>query len=117
RYGPEVEKYRTAARSERSFNYREDHGAYHMFLVESQEKASRRSAAEGANMFTWEQLQRDGMWIIGDPDYVTQEMRRQQALLGVGTFFLYIPFSTLPLAQATASIELFAREVLPNLRD
>jgi alkanesulfonate monooxygenase SsuD/methylene tetrahydromethanopterin reductase-like flavin-dependent oxidoreductase (luciferase family) len=115
RYGPEVERYRTAQRSERSFRYREDNAAYHAFLVEDQERAAARGGTEPA--FTWDQLQRDGMCIIGDPDYVVQEMRRQQAVLGVGTFFLYIPFSTLPLAQATASIELFAREVLPHLRD
>ena len=44
-------------------------------------------------------------------------MRRQAAVMGVGTFMLYGPFATLPVAQATRSLERFAREMLPGLRD
>jgi hypothetical protein len=48
---------------------------------------------------------------------VTAEMQRQAAAMGVGTFMLYSPFATLPVARATQSLELFAREVLPAVRD
>lgn len=102
----EVEAYRDASRSERSFAYKKGTAAGHQFLAETE-----------AGRYTVDQLQRDGFCIIGDPDYVTREIKRQQEALGVGTFITYIPFSNLPLPMATKSIELFAKEVLPNLRD
>ena len=65
---------------------------------------------------TFERFQREGYCIVGEPDYVIAEMRRQEQALGVGTFLTYIPFGTLPAALATKSVELFAREVLPHVR-
>jgi alkanesulfonate monooxygenase SsuD/methylene tetrahydromethanopterin reductase-like flavin-dependent oxidoreductase (luciferase family) len=82
--------------------------------------AGTREAAAGppaAPEITFERFQREGYCIIGDPDYVAAEMRRQAAVMGVGTFMLYSPFATLPVAQATRSLELFAREVLPAVRE
>jgi alkanesulfonate monooxygenase SsuD/methylene tetrahydromethanopterin reductase-like flavin-dependent oxidoreductase (luciferase family) len=57
------------------------------------------------------------MCIVGDPDHVATEMRRQAEIMGAGVFLTYIPFGTLPVPQAMKSVELFAREVLPNVRD
>jgi alkanesulfonate monooxygenase SsuD/methylene tetrahydromethanopterin reductase-like flavin-dependent oxidoreductase (luciferase family) len=66
---------------------------------------------------SYERFQRDGFCIVGDPDYVIAQIRQQQQALKVGTFLTYVPFGTMPVAQAQQSIELFAREVLPHLRD
>ncbi len=99
---PEVERYRAGGRTPRSFAYK---------------SAEQRHWPEGQTGHTFESLQHDGYCIVGDPDYVSREILRQQHELGVGTFLTYIPFSTLPLDQATRSIELFAAEVLPHLRD
>ena len=78
--------------------------------------ADKSPTAPVAGEFTFERFQREGYSIIGDPDYVIAEMRRQQEILGVGTFRTYIPFGTMPVAQAQKSVELFAREVLPHVR-
>jgi len=48
---------------------------------------------------------------------VIRQIRYQQKQLGAGTMMVYAPFATMPLDMATKSMELFAREVLPNLRD
>ncbi len=58
-----------------------------------------------------------GLCIVGDPDSVIRQIRSQQKQLGAGTMMVYAPFATMPLDMATKSMELFAREVLPNLRD
>jgi len=102
RYGPEVESYRAATRSPRSFDYKRDRAVH------------TPEAREGT--FSFEQLQQDGFCIIGDPDYVTRQIKHQQEVLGVGTIMMYAPFASLPLSLANKSIELFAKEVLPNLR-
>jgi alkanesulfonate monooxygenase SsuD/methylene tetrahydromethanopterin reductase-like flavin-dependent oxidoreductase (luciferase family) len=102
KYGPEIEAYREATRTARSYAYKSQ-GAVHT-----------PEAREGT--FTFEGLQEDGFCIIGDPDYVTKEIKYQEKELGVGTLMTYVPFSVLPLTLATKSMELFAKEVLPNLR-
>ena len=100
RYEGKLEALRQANRTERTIDYR----------------GGQAHASPAASEMTFERFQRDGMCIIGDPDYVIGEMRRQEQALGVGTFLTYLPFATLPIAQATKSMELFAREVLPNVR-
>src|SRR5712692_7248760 len=69
RYGPEVESYRAATRTERSFDYKRDRAVH------------TPEAREGT--FSFEQLQEDGFCIIGDPDYVTRQIKHQQEVLGV----------------------------------
>ncbi|HLY67744.1 MAG TPA: LLM class flavin-dependent oxidoreductase [Chloroflexota bacterium] len=104
---PKAEEYRQSARTGRSFAYKSSTAAGHQFLAES---------TPGG--YTFDQLQRDGLCIIGDPDYVTAEIRRQSDELGgIGTFMAYAPFSTMPLALATNSLELLTREVQPSIRD
>jgi alkanesulfonate monooxygenase SsuD/methylene tetrahydromethanopterin reductase-like flavin-dependent oxidoreductase (luciferase family) len=99
---PEVEKYRQAGRTERSHAYKSQ--GHHM--------------PEGrVKTYTYEGIQRDGLCIMGDPEHVTREMKRQQEILGVGTFLIFAPFATLPMSSAMNSIELMAKEVLPHLRE
>jgi alkanesulfonate monooxygenase SsuD/methylene tetrahydromethanopterin reductase-like flavin-dependent oxidoreductase (luciferase family) len=65
----------------------------------------------------YEQVMRAGYCIVGSPDTVTQRIREQQEALGVGLFLTYLPFGTMEPPQAMNSLELFAREVMPNLKD
>jgi alkanesulfonate monooxygenase SsuD/methylene tetrahydromethanopterin reductase-like flavin-dependent oxidoreductase (luciferase family) len=62
-------------------------------------------------------FQREGFCIIGDPDFVIEQVRAQERALGAGTLLIYLPFGTLPVTQAEKSLELFSRAVLPHLRE
>ena len=64
----------------------------------------------------YEQVMRDGYLIAGSPDTVTRLIKEQEKELGVGRFLTYLPFGTMEPPQAMRSLELFAKEVLPNLR-
>ncbi len=65
---------------------------------------------------TFERVQEDGYLITGGPDTVTRKIKEQQEALGVGLFLTYLPFGTMEPPQAMKSLELFAQEVMPNLR-
>ena len=106
-----VERYRHAMRTDRSFAYKQGKSAGAQFLGET-------LAAEGQDKgpsLDW--LLDKGLAIVGDPDSVTEQLRYQQRQFGAGTFMIYAPFATLPLDMALRSLELFAKEVLPNLSD
>jgi alkanesulfonate monooxygenase SsuD/methylene tetrahydromethanopterin reductase-like flavin-dependent oxidoreductase (luciferase family) len=66
--------------------------------------------------WSFEQLQREGLAVVGDPDYVTREILSQREALGIGHFFVRPMFGRLGPAAARASVELYAREVIPHLR-
>ena len=66
---------------------------------------------------TWEKVQDDGYLVTGSPDTVIRKIREQEKALGVGVFLTYLPFGTLEPKDAMNSLELFAKEVLPNIRD
>lgn len=63
----------------------------------------------------FEQLQAEGLSIVGDPDYVTREILKQQQALGVGHFLVRPMFGRLGPAAVMKSVETYAREVIPNL--
>ncbi|HEX9878766.1 MAG TPA: LLM class flavin-dependent oxidoreductase [Candidatus Binatia bacterium] len=106
KYPEQIEKFRAASRTERSFAYKQGKSAGAQFLGETM-----------GGKFNLDHIIDQGLCIIGDPDSVTQQIRSQQKALGAGTMMIYAPFATMPLDMATRSLELFAREVLPNLRD
>lgn len=64
---------------------------------------------------SFDYYQESGFCIIGGPDYVYEQIRHQQEVLGVGTLLAYSPFGTMTIAQASRSAELFAKTVLPAL--
>jgi alkanesulfonate monooxygenase SsuD/methylene tetrahydromethanopterin reductase-like flavin-dependent oxidoreductase (luciferase family) len=66
--------------------------------------------------WSFEQLQREGLAVVGDPDYVTREILSQREALGIGHFFVRPMFGRLGPALARPSVELYAREVIPHLR-
>jgi alkanesulfonate monooxygenase SsuD/methylene tetrahydromethanopterin reductase-like flavin-dependent oxidoreductase (luciferase family) len=106
-----VERYRNTLRTDRSFEYKKRKTGGAQFLVEA---LAAEGQDKGPNL---EWLIDHGLAIIGDPDSVTEQIRYQQKQFGAGTFMIYAPFATLPLNLAMRSLELFAKEVLPNLRD
>ncbi len=52
-------------------------------------------------------------YIIGDPDYVTAELKRYEAI-GATEIVCWMHMPGLPGEQAMRSVELFAKEVMPN---
>lgn len=64
----------------------------------------------------YEKLMEDGYLVAGSPDTVTRRIKEQEKDLGVGRFLTYLPFGTMETPQAMKSLDLFAKEVLPNLR-
>ena len=60
--------------------------------------------------------QKEGMTLVGDPDYVAREIRAEMRELGAGVLMALFQFGSLPHALAVKNIELFARTVLPELQ-
>jgi alkanesulfonate monooxygenase SsuD/methylene tetrahydromethanopterin reductase-like flavin-dependent oxidoreductase (luciferase family) len=61
-------------------------------------------------------LQKEGLSIIGDPDYVTREIQAQMRALGAGVIMGLFQFGSLPHDLARKNIALFGEHVLPALR-
>ena len=66
--------------------------------------------------WTYEDLQDSGIVISGDPDAVTEKILAQCKTLGTNKIMLRPVFGRLRLSQAKKSMELLAKEVMPNLR-
>jgi alkanesulfonate monooxygenase SsuD/methylene tetrahydromethanopterin reductase-like flavin-dependent oxidoreductase (luciferase family) len=64
----------------------------------------------------YDRVLENGYLVAGSPDTVTRLIKQQEKTLGVGRFLTYLPFGTMEIPQAMRSLELFAKEVLPNLR-
>ena len=60
--------------------------------------------------------QEQGMTFVGDPDTVTRAIKAHMKELGAGVLMGLFQFGSLPHALARKNIELFAREVLPELK-
>jgi alkanesulfonate monooxygenase SsuD/methylene tetrahydromethanopterin reductase-like flavin-dependent oxidoreductase (luciferase family) len=65
--------------------------------------------------WSFEQLQEAGISIVGDPDFVTEQIMRQCKALGTNKIMMRPVFGRLRLHQVKKSLELMAKEVLPNL--
>jgi hypothetical protein len=61
-------------------------------------------------------MQKEGLSIIGDPDYVTREIQAQMQELGAGVIMGLFQFGSLPHDLAQKNIRLFAETVLPALK-
>ena len=102
----DVERYRDAQRTPHSFDYKKGKVAGGPYLMES-------LAAGKVPELSW--LIDQGLAIVGSPKSVIAQIRRQQEAFGAGTVLLYAPFGTLPMDLANKSLEIFARDVLPEL--
>ena len=60
--------------------------------------------------------QKEGISIIGDPDYVTREIQRQMKELGAGVFMGLFQYGSMPHDLARKNIRMFAEKVLPALK-
>ena len=67
--------------------------------------------------WSFEQLQSAGIAIVGDPDYVTEQILRQCRTLGTDKIMMRPVFGRLRLKQVKKSLDLMAKEVLPNLEN
>lgn len=74
------------------------------------------SAEKPLYELTFDETQREGMTFVGDPDYVTREIKSLMREVGAGVLMGLFQFGSLPHELARKNIELFAREVLPELR-
>jgi alkanesulfonate monooxygenase SsuD/methylene tetrahydromethanopterin reductase-like flavin-dependent oxidoreductase (luciferase family) len=60
--------------------------------------------------------QKEGISIIGDPDYVTREIQAQMRELGAGVFMGLFQFGSMPHDLAGKNIRMFSEQVLPALK-
>jgi alkanesulfonate monooxygenase SsuD/methylene tetrahydromethanopterin reductase-like flavin-dependent oxidoreductase (luciferase family) len=66
---------------------------------------------------TFNEIAADGRAIAGSPDRVTAVIRKQMADAGADYFVGQLAFGDMPRAATLRSIELFASEVMPKLRN
>jgi alkanesulfonate monooxygenase SsuD/methylene tetrahydromethanopterin reductase-like flavin-dependent oxidoreductase (luciferase family) len=66
--------------------------------------------------FDFDLTQKEGLTLVGDPDYVAREIKAQMREVGAGVLMGLFQFGSLPHALAKKNIELFARTVLPELK-
>jgi len=66
---------------------------------------------------TWDDIEKGVFAIVGSPATVRQKLNTYRKELGVGVVLTGCQTGTLPHALARKSMELFAREVLPHVRD
>ena len=66
--------------------------------------------------FDFDLCQKEGLSMIGDPDYVTREIQAQMRELGAGVFMGLFQFGSMPDELARRNIRLFGERVLPALK-
>lgn len=67
--------------------------------------------------FDFDALQESGEVIVGTPEYVTEEIERQYEVVGgFGRFVGLFQFGTMPDELVRKNLELFADEVMPEIR-
>jgi alkanesulfonate monooxygenase SsuD/methylene tetrahydromethanopterin reductase-like flavin-dependent oxidoreductase (luciferase family) len=64
----------------------------------------------------FDETQREGITLVGDPDYVIRETRALMRHVGAGVLMGLFQFGSLPHELAMKNMRLFAREVMPALR-
>jgi alkanesulfonate monooxygenase SsuD/methylene tetrahydromethanopterin reductase-like flavin-dependent oxidoreductase (luciferase family) len=65
--------------------------------------------------WSFEKLNEEGIAIVGDPDYVTEQLIYQCRTLGTEKIMMRPVFGRLRLPEVKNSLKLMAEEVLPNL--
>ena len=67
--------------------------------------------------FDFDTLAAQGYCIVGSPDTVVRAIKQHQKLLSIGIIMTHLPFGMLEPGDAMNSLELFAKEVMPHLRN
>ncbi len=65
----------------------------------------------------FDETQREGTTLVGDPDYVIRETKALMRDVGAGVLMGLFQFGSLPHDMAVRNIKLFAKEVMPALRE
>jgi len=76
-----------------------------------------RQALGDVSKMSWDQLVNDGYVIAGSPDTVVDRMKDLITSLRVGNIFCLLHVGDMPQDKCLRSTELFAREVMPKLRN
>jgi alkanesulfonate monooxygenase SsuD/methylene tetrahydromethanopterin reductase-like flavin-dependent oxidoreductase (luciferase family) len=66
---------------------------------------------------SWEEVVEGSYAIVGSPDTVAERLEENVERLGVGNLLGLFQLGTLPAEETRRSLELFAREVMPRLRE
>ncbi len=77
---------------------------------------ARRKSRPGA-FSTWEEIQNEGFVIVGSPATVRDRVKAIAERTGLGTLLPNFSVGNLPHSVTRKSMELFAREVMPALRE
>ena len=92
-----------------------------MMAVKKVEESIGRKLFWASRLFltemSYDQLLESGMHIAGSPESVLEQILRQQDEIGFGTFVSEFRFGSLPHRSAKKSMELFAKKVMPHLRE
>ncbi|HZS00939.1 MAG TPA: LLM class flavin-dependent oxidoreductase [Chloroflexota bacterium] len=77
---------------------------------------ARRKSRPG-NFNTWEEIQKGGYVVVGSPATVRDRLKEIAQHSGLGTLIPNFSVGNVPTHLTRKSVELFAREVMPALRD
>lgn len=69
------------------------------------------------SLLSWEDLERTGFVIAGDPDTVARKVKEQMAQVGAGHFMGMFHIGNMAHERVMASLKLFHREILPQLNE
>jgi alkanesulfonate monooxygenase SsuD/methylene tetrahydromethanopterin reductase-like flavin-dependent oxidoreductase (luciferase family) len=76
----------------------------------------RRRTSRPGNYSTWEEIDRAGYVVVGSPATVRDRLKEIAAVTGLGTLVPNFSVGNVPHHLTRRSMELFAREVMPALR-
>ena len=77
---------------------------------------ARRKGRPG-NFSSWEEIQKAGFVVVGSPATVRDRLKEIATHTGLGTLIPNFSVGNVPTDLTRKSVELFAREVMPALRD
>ena len=67
--------------------------------------------------FSLEEGIEKGIFLVGSPESVVEQLKRKKEESRINVLMSFMRFGAMPKAMAFSSIELFAEEVLPKVRD
>jgi alkanesulfonate monooxygenase SsuD/methylene tetrahydromethanopterin reductase-like flavin-dependent oxidoreductase (luciferase family) len=77
----------------------------------------RRRTSRPGNFSTWEEIQKAGYVVVGSPATVRDRLREIALATGLGTLVPNFSVGNVPHDLTRKSMQLFAEEVMPSLRD
>jgi len=77
----------------------------------------RRRTSRPGNFSTWEEIQKAGFVVVGSPATVRDRLREIALATGLGTLVPNFSVGNVPHHLTRKSMQLFATEVMPALRD